>query len=369
MGKNPNLVSRKSIAIAHSLISACRPRSFISPVLLAISVYIHRKYASRELIDILSSLDFADDYREVRRFENSLMTTGEPSYNLSGFTQFVLDNADFNVATLTGHNTFHAMGGIACVTPPAAVEKPPVKRILKVPPAAEVGSFGHVPIKTYRKLVVPALQSVTVEPLQISDSHRLQVTTFDSIWMLGYILKVTPCLPWRFMNKHSTHQQIQEAGESFLLKLYGARSCESLNQLRYITYNKAIGRTSLSSTFQLASLPPTSAAAKQHSYRSYLTVQEWMGRSLQPTAWGWRLEDILTPVETDQPIAPDRLLNMISCGCRANGCGVSCGCRKMGVNCSALCSKCIGQTRNNAAPVHLLMDIVGDPEESTLISP
>ena len=1110
MGKNPNLVSRKSIAIAHSLISACRPRSFISPVLLAISVYIHRKYASRELIDILSSLGFADDYREVRRFENSLMTTGEPSYNLSGFTQFVFDNADFNVATLTGHNTFHAMGGIACVTPPAAVEKPPVKRILKVPPAAEVGSFGHVPIKTYRKLVVPALQSVTVEPLQISDSHRLQVTTFDSIWMLGYILKVTPCLPWSgfmktvlssddfhtsrietlpfinldpgnlstiytalsfaqtqcekhglkicpvtfdqplyqkaseivaasadldrvivriggfhllmsylgsighimagsgleelwervyakgsvvhmltghafsravrahiltllalinvllqnseweaqtnkdhltklyqdtvtqigeaagmddneslrkfqqfltqeldqaasksrtgklwvqyiqqvllmldfikaertgnwhlhlhcvqkmipyfhaaghlpyaksarlylqqmnsiadvmpyeeytlfsakgyftirrsndfwsgnfsdqtieqflmrmlkagggmthgrgitdstltkwvhamphclpvcnalekfagvhactseqhrdlrqstqradtkdynvfcqwlethppfagyqtdrlvsistgvvadksinaddalqigqtaaskitgkqfteitlhrsdkvktmgdkirirgqtiamnptlffnritcvlktssdmeqflsyelshhppslfqdgamrkptksalgtilksfapvqktipadcqyvidgghllqsvvwpspasyggvcqcyvtyvkkhygtgttivfdgyrtistkateqmrrakkttssdilfdknmqttttqaaflannnnkghliqmltgiliqvgiqvkqaeadadslivstalslaecgkpvvvvgtdtdllvmlvtlastkvdmymlccknptalyrvqdiqegmgstsrylmalhaitgcdtvsalyrqgkrkafnlvhnnndyafldiFMNKHSTHQQIQEAGESFLLKLYGARSCESLNQLRYIAYNKAIGRTSLSSTFQLASLPPTSAAAKQHSYRSYLTVQEWMGRSLQPTAWGWRLEDILTPVETDQPIAPDTLLNMISCGCRADGCGVSCGCRKMGVNCSALCSKCIGQTCNNAAPVHLLMDIEGDPEESTLISP
>ena len=35
------------------------------------------------------------------------MMSDEPSYNLNGFTQFVFDNADFNVATLTGHNTFH----------------------------------------------------------------------------------------------------------------------------------------------------------------------------------------------------------------------------------------------------------------------
>ena len=41
-----------------------------------------------------------------------------------GFTQFVLDNADFNVATLTGHNTFHSMGGIACVTPPGSITHP-----------------------------------------------------------------------------------------------------------------------------------------------------------------------------------------------------------------------------------------------------
>ena len=89
-----------------------------------------------------------------------------------------------------------------------------------------------------------------------------------------------------FINAESTHQQVQEAGESFLLKLYGASSCASLDVFRYIAYNKAISRTSLSSTFQLATLPPTSAAAKQHSFRTYLTIQEWMGRPLQPTAWG-----------------------------------------------------------------------------------
>ena len=31
----------------------------------------------------------------------------------------------------------------------------------------------------------------------------------------------------------------------------------------------------------------------------------------------------LVPVETDQPIAPDSLLNMVSCSCKADGCGSS----------------------------------------------
>ena len=76
-------------------------------------MYINCKYASRELIDILSSMSFADDYEEVQQFEQALMSGGDLSYDLSSFTQFVFDNADFNVATLTGHNTFHSMGGIA----------------------------------------------------------------------------------------------------------------------------------------------------------------------------------------------------------------------------------------------------------------
>ncbi|KAK3894759.1 hypothetical protein Pcinc_001483 [Petrolisthes cinctipes] len=87
-----------------------------------------------------------------------------------------------------------------------------------------------------------------------------------------------------------------------------------------------------------------------------------MGRPLQPTDWGWKLEDILTPVDTDRPIAPDTLLNMISCGCKADGCGLSCGCRKMGVHCSAVCTKCTGQTCNHAAPMPPLLDTKREAE-------
>jgi len=133
---------------------------------------------------------------------------------------------------------------------------------------------------------------------------------------------------------------------------------------RYTAYKQAISRNSLSSSFQLASLPPTSAAAKQHSFRTYLTLQEWMENRLLPTEWGWRLQDgMLTPVETDRLIAPDTLLNMISCGCKADGCGGSCGCRKLGVFCSSLCSKCSGQTCNNA--VSTVFDVDEEQPEVT----
>ena len=71
-----------------------------------------------------------------------------------------------------------------------------------------------------------------------------------------------------FLNSDSTHEGIQRAGESFLLKLYGASKCASLDELRNICYKKAVTKTSLSSSFQLATLPPTSAAAKQHSFRT-----------------------------------------------------------------------------------------------------
>jgi hypothetical protein len=159
-------------------------------------VYIHRKYASRELIDILSSISFSDDYKEVQRFENSLVSGGEPSYDLNGFTQFVFDNADFNVATLTGHNTFHAMGGIACVTPPGIVQKSPIKRTMQPVSAATIGTFGHIPIKTYNKPAIPGLRSITVQPLQISNNDKMQASALDCAWMLGYMLNLTSCLPW-----------------------------------------------------------------------------------------------------------------------------------------------------------------------------
>ena len=96
------------------------------------------------------------------------------------------------------------------------------------------------------------------------------------------------------------HDEVKRDGESFLLKLYGAKSFTSLDNYRHVAYQRAIGRTSLSSTFQPASLPPTSAAAEQHSYRTYHTVQEWSYNCLPPTEWGWQLRSVtLVPVQTD----------------------------------------------------------------------
>lgn len=88
------------------------------------------------------------------------------------------------------------MGGIACVTPSGTVEQSPIKRTVQPLPAEVAGTYGQIPIRTYRKPVVPGLQSVTVEPLSICDSHILQISVLDSVWVLGYMMRITPCLPW-----------------------------------------------------------------------------------------------------------------------------------------------------------------------------
>lgn len=49
-------LKRKRLFINHSIIAMCRPRSFISPLRLALSLYLNRKFASRNLIDCLFNL-------------------------------------------------------------------------------------------------------------------------------------------------------------------------------------------------------------------------------------------------------------------------------------------------------------------------
>ena len=64
------LVRRKCAAIGEVIVAATSPRSYISLPLLALTMFIHRKYRSRELIDILSSLVLAERYNEVMKLVN-----------------------------------------------------------------------------------------------------------------------------------------------------------------------------------------------------------------------------------------------------------------------------------------------------------
>ena len=152
-----------------------------------------------------------------------------------------------------------------------------------------------------------------------------------------------------FAHPASNHEDIATAGEQFLLKLYGAELFATLDKYRHVAYKRSVARTSPSNSFTLVSLPPTTAAARQHSYRVYLQVQQWLGRYLPPTEWGWKTDEHnLIVIGTDQPAAPQTLLKLVSCGC-GTGCGNACGCRKAGMVCSDLCTQCMGQTCRNTA--------------------
>ena len=154
-----------------------------------------------------------------------------------------------------------------------------------------------------------------------------------------------------FLNTSDSLQEqkneIARVGEKFLLKLYNAKAATTLDKLRYITYNKKLKTLKVSSTFQLATLPPTTAAAKQHAYRAYHAVQQCMGNHLDPMEWGWSMEgDNLVPSYTDKDVAPANLLKLVSCGCK-HSCTKSCSCVKLGLHCSVMCSTCNGQLCKN----------------------
>ena len=69
---------------------------------------------------------------------------------------------------------------------------------------------------------------------------------------------------------------------------------------------------------------------------------------LQPTDWGWQLDesDELTPIKTDKPYAPEKLINVVSSACKVS-CTNRCSCVRAGLPCTVMCSSCTGSTCTN----------------------
>ena len=151
-----------------------------------------------------------------------------------------------------------------------------------------------------------------------------------------------------FNKVNSDPAKLVEAGIMFGSRLYDEKNVNNdINKLRYNLYTKVIRNSKLSSNFQLESLPPTSEALKQHILRVYHSVQQFMGNYLEPTNWGWvKKNGTLYPFPTDKPIAPNKLLEMISCGCKS-GCNKNCSCKKVSLHCSNMCKECHGRTCSN----------------------
>lgn len=60
--------NKKMQFLNQCMIYGCRPKSFISPVLLGLSVYLHRKVGSRHIIDLLNSIGITASYNEAANY-------------------------------------------------------------------------------------------------------------------------------------------------------------------------------------------------------------------------------------------------------------------------------------------------------------
>ena len=105
-------------AIMHAIIQNIRPRTVIAPLQIGLAVQMYHHFKSRYLVEALHSLGFCSSYSEVLNFvRNASIQSGGSELNgiitNDSAVSFICDNADHNLRTLKGENTFHGMGIIA----------------------------------------------------------------------------------------------------------------------------------------------------------------------------------------------------------------------------------------------------------------
>lgn len=205
--------TKKVIAIAHSIIHATRPRSFISPLLLTVGVTFHKKYGSKDLVEMLSSLGFSCSYKEVRLFQSSSIQEAPKVVLQDSFSQFVFDNADVNVDTLDGANTFHAVGGLQCITPvTSARSEARIARLQNVPTAKDIAASGTIPLTTFQK-TSDGLESIALIDInEKSPVRAVRISPTDFLWIFGKWKEHLNILGWNgFMETVTSHRSYQRS--------------------------------------------------------------------------------------------------------------------------------------------------------------
>lgn len=100
--------TNRVLTFSHIITSAIRPKSFTSSILLGLSSLMHRKHASKSLIDCLSNLGLCASYHDTTLFESSIVKNPN-NFTISenSFIQCIFDNADHNTATIDGRTDYN----------------------------------------------------------------------------------------------------------------------------------------------------------------------------------------------------------------------------------------------------------------------
>lgn len=175
--------------ISHCIMTAVRPRSFQSKLQLGLSVFFHRRFGSKRLIQIFSSFGLCASYSETMNYEAAAVFSRPPhilSPETGTFVQYVADNADVNVNTLDGNNTLHIMGIIQIVTPKDSVlQEKPMPRLTEVLSAKDFAAKAHVPIQVYQNTGVVGYSKINVRNFDEIEAKASFLKKVDLIWFYG----------------------------------------------------------------------------------------------------------------------------------------------------------------------------------------
>lgn len=189
----------KICSIGQAIMQAARPRALLLPLQLGLGVQMHHQFASKFLIETLDKFGFTCSYAEVQAYERSAAITKkavEKGFQPGHFIQYVADNADHNIRTIDGHDTFHGMGIIACITP--KIELSSVIPRIKVT-AKDIADVGCIRIEPYTKKKdgAKSLAFITIRDNQ----ERQQESNDDIMWKISLSLCKFPRPGWSGMMK------------------------------------------------------------------------------------------------------------------------------------------------------------------------
>ncbi|PZC75227.1 hypothetical protein B5X24_HaOG206534 [Helicoverpa armigera] len=181
--------------ISHCIMTAVRPRTFKSKLQLGLSVFFHRRFGSKRLIQIFSSFGLCASYSETMNYESAAVFS-RPLHILppetGTFIQYVADNADINVNTLDGNDTLHIMGIIQIVTPKDSVlQENPLPRVTEVLSAKDFAAKAHVPIQAYQNTGAVGYSKINVQNFDYeSESKVTFLKKVDVTWFYGKYKKI-----------------------------------------------------------------------------------------------------------------------------------------------------------------------------------
>ena len=141
-----------------------------------------------------------------------------------------------------------------------------------------------------------------------------------------------------------TYVQLQETAYCFFFPLYGIKNCIPMNEARAHLYHGH------KKPQPLKKLPPTDANLQLHVLRAHLQMLLWKAadqsdppeEARKIADFGWNVNgSIITPSVSTAPVAPQALLDVISCSCSAPGkacSGIRCSCNSAVLSCTEYCN-------------------------------
>lgn len=176
------------------------------------------------------------------------------------------------------------------------------------------GNLEREPLRIHSTL--PSTSTSRLLSKRISCSYMQSVDAIQPLhsiakgsWSLSSFLKRTRHFKrvsgFFIMKMQILRFSFQQVNCSWLPSIH-LRQVSSLDQICYEIFSKSITKP----TFELASLPPTNAAAAQHILRVYLQIQGWYDKPKDPLNWGWRRTDLgVLPIINTKDPDPFQLLN------------------------------------------------------------